>query len=323
MRLRCRRALRGPRVAAPATVARADRTASVTRAAPTAAAPAARPGAVPTTDVAPVVCLRPAPVTVVFPGAGAVTLARAMTGLLPRPDIGAAPDAEPPTTGAPPEGVPAGTRTVGSEAFTGSLFAPSREAIPGPVRSSGLALISGPALTSGRGAGSGALVLVDSGFASVAGEDGTGFGVYEELENGALEPAPNRPPLSERPPPSERPALSERPADGVDAAAPEDPPGDEPPSGCRPSDDPLADDPLPEEAEPSTAPAPLPGDGFADEAPSALDAPTEPLPPAPSCERLAVPMLSPAVEIRIGVVGDSPASGRLPDGRAEPESASA
>src|SRR6185369_4812794 len=77
MRLRFSRARRGPRVAAPATVARAERTASVTRAAPTAGLPG-RLGV--TTGVDPVVPRRPVPVTV---EAGAATVARAMTGAGP------------------------------------------------------------------------------------------------------------------------------------------------------------------------------------------------------------------------------------------------
>src|SRR5258705_4840069 len=80
IRLRCSRARRGPRVAAPATVARALRTASDTRAAPTAAPD--RAGV--TIDVAPLVWRRPAPTTVVLGGApagmlGLATLARAIT----------------------------------------------------------------------------------------------------------------------------------------------------------------------------------------------------------------------------------------------------
>src|SRR5690349_1135879 len=57
IRLRFSRARRGPRAAAPVTVDRADRTASVTRAAPTAALPVAAPGplAPPGRLVAPVV----------------------------------------------------------------------------------------------------------------------------------------------------------------------------------------------------------------------------------------------------------------------------
>src|SRR5258705_4694585 len=60
IRLRCNRARRGPRVAAPATVARAERRVSETRAAPTAALPGVRDGA-PTTEVAPVVGRTPVP----------------------------------------------------------------------------------------------------------------------------------------------------------------------------------------------------------------------------------------------------------------------
>src|SRR5258706_9293704 len=84
IRFRCSRARRGPREAAPATVARADRTASDPRAAPTAAADAApaRPGA-PTVDVAPVVWRIPVPVTVVVPP----TAARATTGPVALPGL--------------------------------------------------------------------------------------------------------------------------------------------------------------------------------------------------------------------------------------------
>src|SRR5690606_40342269 len=123
----------------------------------------------------------------------------------------------------------------------------------------------------------------------------------------------------------------ERPADGSGAAVADDPPAEVPPSGCRRSDGWRPDGPLPDAAEPPAAPA-LPGDGLTDDgpaddgpvdaAPSALDPPAEPA-AAPSCERFDAPMLSPAVEIRIGVVMDSPASGRLPAGRTEPVSASA
>src|SRR5689334_11810667 len=56
MRLRFRRARRGPRAAAEATVARAERTVSLTRAAPTAAAPLAVPPVGPAGR-----CLVPAP----------------------------------------------------------------------------------------------------------------------------------------------------------------------------------------------------------------------------------------------------------------------
>src|SRR5262245_49613132 len=70
MRLRCRRARRGPRVAAPATVARAERRVSDTRAAPTD-----RLGV--TTGLAPVGCRTPGGGA--FTG-GAATEARATTG---------------------------------------------------------------------------------------------------------------------------------------------------------------------------------------------------------------------------------------------------
>src|SRR5262245_64562630 len=63
MRLRCSRARRGPRVAAPATVARAERITSETLA---TAAELPRPGLVGvTTEVEPVVWRTPVPVTVV------------------------------------------------------------------------------------------------------------------------------------------------------------------------------------------------------------------------------------------------------------------
>jgi hypothetical protein len=70
IRFRCSRARRGPRVAAPATVARAERTASVTRAAPTAG-PVVRPGGVTTGDAPVAVRSAVEPVT----GARAMTCA--------------------------------------------------------------------------------------------------------------------------------------------------------------------------------------------------------------------------------------------------------
>src|SRR5258705_9527766 len=79
IRFRCSRARRGPRVAAPVMVARADRSVSDTRAAPTAAAPG-RVGA-PTTEVAPVVWRRPVPVTVVFGAVDGTTVARPVAGV--------------------------------------------------------------------------------------------------------------------------------------------------------------------------------------------------------------------------------------------------
>src|SRR5262245_53586133 len=126
MRLRCSRARRGPRVAAPATVARAERSVSETRAAPTTAAPEVRPGA-PTTEVAPLVCRTPVPVTeVVFTDDEATTEARAMTG----PGVGGGVAVGPVVPVRPAElvdglgAVPAGTPTTGTVARTvGSLSA--------------------------------------------------------------------------------------------------------------------------------------------------------------------------------------------------------
>jgi hypothetical protein len=119
-------------------VARADRSVSDTRAAPTAATPG-RAGA-PTTEVAPLVWRSPVPVTVVFGATGGTTVARPVAGVdAVRLGLGDAVVVRPVDIGLGFVPVSGGTDTTGTEAevrTVGSWSAirpPSPEAPAVPV----------------------------------------------------------------------------------------------------------------------------------------------------------------------------------------------